>query len=104
MVRTSLPGQRIRSVVFGKTKEELFAVTFGSSSDVQVKRVNVPVNRFENVGLAAPKDQFLRLVAGPSTSGRRLIATSLYQSIDSSDNWRLPGMLAEPICFQGTTG
>ena len=104
--RYNLPGRRIRSVVFGKTKEELFAVTFGSSSDVQVQRVNVPMNRFENVGLAAPKDQFLRLVAGPSTSGRRLIAASLFQriSIDYSDDWRLAGTLAEPICFQGTTG
>jgi hypothetical protein len=104
--RYNLPGQRIRSVVFGKTKEELFAVTFGSSNNVQVQRVNVPMNRCENVGSAGPKDQFLRLVAGPSSDGRRLIAASLFQriSIDYSDDWRLAGTLAEPICFQGTTG
>ena len=104
--RYNLPGQRIRSVVFGNTKEELFAVTSGSSIDVQVQRVNVPMNRSENVGFAAPKDQFLRLVAGPSTSGRRFIAASLFQriSIDYSDDWRLAGALAEPICLQGTTG
>jgi hypothetical protein len=64
------------------------------------------MNRSENVGFAAPKDQFLRLVAGPSTSGRRFIAASLFQriSIDYSDDWRLAGALAEPICLQGTTG
>jgi hypothetical protein len=64
------------------------------------------MNRFENVGLAAPKDQFLRLVAGPRTSGRRLIAASLFQrlSLDYSDNWSFAGTLVEPICFQGTTG
>jgi hypothetical protein len=101
-----LPNGRIRSVVFGKAKEELFAVTYDLLNDVQVQRVNVPLNRVEILGrVTAPRDQFLRLVAGPSLSGRQLIATSLYQrlTIDYSDNWSLASALAQPICFQGTT-
>jgi energy-coupling factor transporter ATP-binding protein EcfA2 len=100
-----LPNGRIRSVVFGKAKEELFAVTYGSLN-VQVQRVNVPLNRVEILGrVTAPRDQFLRLITGPSLSGRQLIATSLYQrlTIDYSDDWSLASSLAQPICFQGTT-
>jgi hypothetical protein len=81
--RYNLPDRHIRSLVFGKTKEELFIVTFAPSGDVQVQRVNVPMNRCENLGFAAEKDQFVRLVTGPSTGGRCLIATSLYQRIST---------------------
>jgi WD40 repeat protein len=104
--RYDLRDRHIRSLVFGKTKEELFVVTFAPSTDVQVQRVNLPMNLCENLGFGTQKDQILRLVAGPSTGGRCLIATSLYQriSIDYSDDWSFAGTLAEPICFQGTTG
>jgi hypothetical protein len=102
----SFPNGRIRSAVFGKTEEELFAVAYGLVNDVQVQRVNVPLNRFEILGeVMARKDQFLKLVVGPSLSGRQLIATSLFQrlNIDYSDSWSLASTLAQPICFQGTT-
>jgi WD40 repeat protein len=102
----SLPSGRIRSVVFGKMKEELFVVTSGLLNEVQVQRVNVPLNRSEILGkITAPRDQFLKLLAGPSLSGRQLIATSLHQrlTIDYSDDWSLASALTQPICFQGTT-
>jgi WD40 repeat protein len=101
----SLQDERIRSMRFGQTKEELFVVTSGSGKGVQVRRVNVPANGAESFGFAATKDQFLRLVAGPRTSGRQLIATSLYcrVSINYSAAWDFASLLAEPICFQGAT-
>jgi WD40 repeat protein len=97
--------QRVRSMMFGKTKEELFVVTSGSGDGVQVQRINVPANGVESFGFATTKDQFLRLVAGPRTSARQLMATSLYGrvSINYSDAWGFASALAEPICFQGTT-
>jgi hypothetical protein len=101
----NLPDRHIRSLAFGRTKEEVFAITFGSSNGVQVQRLNIPTNSFETVGLPASKDQFLRLVAGPRTGGRQLMATCLYQrvSLDYPDHWSLKSKLTEPICFQGTT-
>ena len=101
----NLQDQRIRSMMFGKTKEELFVVTSGSGNGVQVQRINVPANSTESFGFAAIKDQFLRLVAGPKTSGRQLMATSLYGrvSINYSDAWGFANAITEPICFQGTT-
>jgi hypothetical protein len=100
----NLQDQRIRSIIFGKTKEELFVVTSGSGNGVQVQRINVPANGAESFGFAATKDQFLRLVAGPRTNGRQSMATSLYSrvSINYSDAWGFASALAEPICFQGT--
>jgi hypothetical protein len=90
---------------FGQTKEELFVVTSGSGNGVQVQRINVPASGVESYGFAATKDQFLRLVAGPRTSGRQLIATSLFSrvSINYSAAWDFASLLTEPICFQGTT-
>jgi WD40 repeat protein len=101
----NLQDERIRSMMFGKTKEELFVVTSGSGNGVQVQRINVPANGAESFGFAATKDQFLKLVAGARTSGRQLMATSLYGrvSINYSDAWGFANALAEPICFQGTT-
>jgi WD40 repeat protein len=101
----NLQEQHIRSMRFGPTKEELFLVTSGSGSGVQVQRINVPANVVENFGFAPIKDQFLKLVAGPRTSGRQLIATSLYSrvSINYSAAWDFASALAEPICFQGAT-
>jgi hypothetical protein len=101
----SLPNGRIRSAVFGRTTEELFAVTYNLLNDVQVQRVNVPLNRFEILGtVTARRDQFLKLVAGPSLGGQQLIATSLFQKVTIcySDSWSLASTLAQPICFQGT--
>ncbi len=101
----NLQDQRIRSMMFGNTNEELFVVTSGSGNGVQVQRINVPANGVESFGFAMTKDQFLRLVAGPKTSGRRLMAASLYGrvSINYSDAWGFASALAEPIFFQGTT-
>jgi WD40 repeat protein len=102
----NLPNGRVRAMVFGRTTAELFAVTYGLSNDVQVQRVNVALNRCEILGrVTAPRDQFLRLVVGPSLSGRQLIATSLYQrvSIDYSESWSLTNNLTQAISFQGTT-
>jgi WD40 repeat protein len=103
--RFNLQDQHIHSMQFGETNEELFVVTSGSGNGVQVQRINVPANGVESFGFATTKDQFLRLVAGPKTSGRRLMATSLYRrvSINYSDAWGFASALAEPICFQGTT-
>jgi WD40 repeat protein len=101
----NLPDRRIRSMMFGQTKEELFVVTSSSGYGVQVQRINVPANSVENFGFATTKDQFLRLVAGPRASGRQLMATSLFGrvSINYSAAWDFASALAEPICFQGTT-
>jgi WD40 repeat protein len=101
----SLQEQRIRSMMFGKTKEELFVVASGSGYGVQVERINVPANSVESFGFTATKDQFLKLVAGPRTGGGKLMATSLYcrVSINYSAAWDFASALAEPICFQGTT-
>jgi WD40 repeat protein len=96
----------IRSLAFVKTNDELFAVTYGLLNDVQVQRVNVPLNRVEILGkITAPRDHFLKLVSGPNLGGRQLIATSLYQrvTVAYSDNWSLTNPLTQPICFQGTT-
>jgi hypothetical protein len=97
--------QRIRSMMFGKTKEELFVVASGSDYRVQVERINVPANSVESFGFAPAKDQFLKLVAGPRTSGGQLMATSLYSrvSVNYPAAWGFASALAEPICFQGTT-
>jgi WD40 repeat protein len=101
----NLPDQRIRSMMFGQTKEELFVVASGSGYGVQVERINVSKNSVESFGFAATRDQFLKLVAGPSSSGGQLMATSLYcrVSINYSAAWDFASALAEPICFQGTT-
>ncbi len=90
----NLQDQRIRSMMFGQTKEELFVVT--SANGVQVQRINVPANGVESFGFATTNDQFLRLVAGPRTSGRQLIATSLYSrvSINYSAAWDFASALA----------
>ena len=101
----SLQEQRIRSMMFGKTKEELFVVASNSGYGAQVERINVPANSVESFGFAPIKDQFLKLVAGPRTSGGQLMATSLYcrVSINYPAAWGFASALAEPICFQGTT-
>lgn len=101
----NLQDQRIRSMMFGQTNREIFVVTSGSANGTQVQRINVPANSAESLGFATPKDQFLRLVAGPRTSGRQLMATSLFcrVSINYSSAWDLARAPAEPICFQGTT-
>jgi WD40 repeat protein len=101
----NLQDERIRCMRFGQTREELFVVTSGSGNGVQVQRINVPASGVESYGFAATKDQFLRLVAGPRTSGRQLIATSLFSrvSINYSAAWDFASLLTEPICFQGTT-
>jgi hypothetical protein len=92
-------------MMFGKTKEELFVVASGSDYRVQVERINVPANSVESFGFAPTKYQFLKLVAGPRTSGGQLMATSLYcrVSVNYPAAWGFASALTEPICFQGTT-
>ena len=101
----NFPDRRIRSLAFGRTKEEMLVITAGPSNDVQMQCLNVPANRIERGETVAPKDQFLKLVAGPIVSGRQLIAASLYQrvSLNYPDSWSSESTLAEPICFRGTT-
>lgn len=82
------------------------AIRYGLLNDVQVQRVNVSLNRVEILGkITAPRDQFVKLVAGPNLGGRQLIATSLYQrvTVEYSDNWSLTNPPTQPICFEGTT-
>lgn len=103
---SNLTNGRIRSLVFGRTREELFAVTYSLSNDVQIQRVNVPLNRIETLGkVTSPRDQFVKLALGPSSDDRKLIVTSLFQrlNIDYSDHWSLASSLSQPISFQGTT-
>ncbi|MBV9490478.1 MAG: hypothetical protein JO069_12255 [Verrucomicrobia bacterium] len=102
----SLPGRPyVRSLVFGTTAGELFAVTSGASNEVQVQLVNVPKQTASVLGVLPPKDQFPRLVPGPQASGKQLMATSLYGrvSLNRADAWNLKKAIAEPICFSGTT-